>query len=489
MSRIPNTYSRYLLLILLLSSAGSCRKFLDAPAGDDIVPKTTSELSSLFNWEGYPREDKHFYSYLNMLDDDVKCDARNGDKLLLRYGKSVFSWSSSMYKDMKAATGEESIYGRYYDRIKGCNVVLDLLPEVKGSAREKATLEGEAKILRAYYYFMLVNLYGRPYNDSGSNPDRSLGVPLVITSKLSGAPLQRNTVGAIYRQVSKDITQGCELLEQGDAPFSLLRVNKYMAWLLASRVFLYTEEWDKVVYYSSKLLAERRELSDLSRMADGTGIPGSLPPACLDEVNKELLFLYGSPQDDYLITRPVSQTPTGFVPSDELMGSYEREDLRVRYYMQEKNSLRKSAKLSSKAKYGRSFRLPEAFLNRAEANIHLAIYDGKAGALAAALEDLNFLRANRLSLNSYRPKTMADFQGSAWSLKIFCLEERRRELCFEEQRWFDLRRNGMPALLHVYYTDPTGQAEPFTLDAHSNRYVLPIPDDAIAQNPALVQNP
>ena len=70
----------------------------------------------------------------------------------------------------------------------------------------------------------------------------------------------------------------------------------------------------------------------------------------------------------------------------------------------------------------------------------------------------------------------------------FYKEERRRELCFEEHRWFDLRRYGMPKLTHVV-TISEGQPVEYTLPEKDPRYVLPIAREVLDKNPALRQNP
>ena len=68
------------------------------------------------------------------------------------------------------------------------------------------------------------------------------------------------------------------------------------------------------------------------------------------------------------------------------------------------------------------------------------------------------------------------------------MEERRKELAFEEHRWFDLRRCGMPELVHEI-TFTQGQVQEVRLEEGSNRYVLPIPKKVLDKNPALIQNP
>ena len=128
-------------------------------------------------------------------------------------------------------------------------------------------------------------------------------------------------------------------------------------------------------------------------------------------------------------------------------------------------------------------RVAEAYLNRAEANIHLFMKNGKDENRVSALKDLNYLRAHRFK-QPYNDVSITDGQ----ELLDFCLEERRKELAFEEHRWFDLRRCGMPELVHEI-TFTQGQVQEVRLEEGSNRYVLPIPKKVLDKNPALIQNP
>lgn len=126
------------------------------------------------------------------------------------------------------------------------------------------------------------------------------------------------------------------------------------------------------------------------------------------------------------------------------------------------------------------WRTAELYLNRAEA--YAAKYmagDNSCGQKAA--DDLDALRSKRLSnFVAYTLTTPA-------ALMEFCHEERRRELCFESHRWFDLRRYGMPSIEHTWY-DASGNRTVYTLKEKDLGYVLPIPQDAMDTNSALKQN-
>ena len=69
----------------------------------------------------------------------------------------------------------------------------------------------------------------------------------------------------------------------------------------------------------------------------------------------------------------------------------------------------------------------------------------------------------------------------------FIKDERRRELCFEGHRWFDLRRWGMPEITHVWHESQT-ESRVYRLQEKDLMYTVPIPDEAIQENGKLVQN-
>ena len=62
-------------------------------------------------------------------------------------------------------------YQKLYKCIMACNLVIDGLTDADGTEDEKMQTRGEALALRAYYYFLLVNLYAMPYNCAGTNPE------------------------------------------------------------------------------------------------------------------------------------------------------------------------------------------------------------------------------------------------------------------------------------------------------------------------------
>ena len=127
---------------------------------------------------------------------------------------------------------------------------------------------------------------------------------------------------------------------------------------------------------------------------------------------------------------------------------------------------------SGSENFALSFRLGEAYLNLAEAAAH---NNDESTALSA----LKPLLAKR-----YEPDKFVEPTGlTGDALKTFIKNERRKELCFEGQRWFDLRRYGMPQIIHRW-----GE-QVYTLKQNDPSYTMPIPDAVLIKNKKLEQNP
>ena len=131
--------------------------------------------------------------------------------------------------------------------------------------------------------------------------------------------------------------------------------------------------------------------------------------------------------------------------------------------------------VQSSNNFGMSFRLSELYLNLAEAHAML-------GNSEKALFYLNELRSKRI-------KEYKDVVGiSGEELIQFVREERRRELCFEGHRWFDLRRWGMESFTRKWKLN-NEPWQNYVIEKNDPAFTLPIPDEVIERNPGLEQNP
>lgn len=489
-----------------------CKKHLEEKSQDEVKPTTVTELQQLLMGEVYPAGSAQpgFHAYLDMLTDDVSSNLNTakGADITYKIYEPVFTWRDDMFERMEAAQVSEPIdtYEHYYRRIMGCNVVLDMIDHVRGDDNERENVRAQALAMRSYFYFMLVNLYGQPYNATGVDINTSPGVELILSSTVYDLNPVRVSVGRIYEQVEKDLLAAMPLIEKYGKDNSKYRVTDLFIYNLLSRMYLYMENWELSKKYAAMGLARN---SNLLRLADNKmPVYENTQPATnvYSSTSIEAIWLGYASTSEYFGVTLIPQGPPLFQVSPDLQSKYDyhpnnttnRGDLRLRFfhawefedqccwfipYVLTGGKYKDGATSSEPTK---GMRVAELYLNRAESNIQLYLKNNDEALRKAALDDLNTLRSFRYDTRNvaYVP---VDYSGAA--LLDFYRDERRRELSFEDHRWFDLRRYGMPELKHKLQTAAGQPVVEYTLKKGDKRYVLPFRRTVLARNPDLVPNP
>lgn len=136
----------------------------------------------------------------------------------------------------------ESTFIAQYDGINRCNQALDILPKLnKANPALRERLMGEAKFLRAFMYFTLVKCYGGvPIADHLPNPTS-------IDDK--NMLLVRKTTAETYAFIEKDLTEAITVLPLKSAygENEKARASKGAAYALLAKVNLYQKNWQKVI--------------------------------------------------------------------------------------------------------------------------------------------------------------------------------------------------------------------------------------------------
>ncbi|WPV63797.1 RagB/SusD family nutrient uptake outer membrane protein [Chitinophaga sp. LS1] len=481
----------YLLPICLLFS--SCKKFLKETSPDEIKPTTTDDLYALMISDAYPYT-ANLEDFSDILTDDVRSygmprkstgEQNTTYSSYYQNGQGVFKYDAEELDGSEgtAATALNA-WARYYSKIKGCNIIIDYIDNVSGTQKDKDALVGQSLLLRAFYYFKLLQLYCAPYVASAASTP---GVPLILSMQVSDEHIGRSTLQETFDQVEKDLTQAATLLEANYKTPNAYRVGYIAAYALLSRVYLYKGEWDKAIDYAEKVLAERSQLTDMSLSSSS----GSL--YIYDQSQSaEVIFQYGSNPSGVTTFFPSPISYSGmhapYEVADELGQLYENNDLRYKFYFYKvtvsgASYNTRSSKIGVNSKGGdKGIRVAEMYLNAAEGLARRFKSGGQEADRTSALQYLNTLRQNRFS----SPYTTIDIQN-ADSLISFALAERRRELCLEENfRWADIKRLGL-SVTHNFI-DADGNSTIYTLAANSPLYALPIPVTALERNNKLTQN-
>ncbi len=409
--------------------------------------------------------------------DDAEKGSEPGDLGTDKKDLDDLEWTSS-------STSFNEVYRANYEAINKANYAIQQLPLVTGAdAGLRTRLDAEAKFLRAFVYFNLVRLYGAvPLVDKVLNSD----IPDDLLQSR-----QRKSVNEIYAFIEQDLATAIANLPDRSAygAADKGRVSKGSALALMAKVKMYRQQWSQVVSYANQISG----YSLTPTYAEIFKVSG--------EFNQESLFeINGWGSDPAKGIQQYSQTQGargaggwgwGFnIPSASLLNAYETGDTRKAatiifagqtlydgrvvpatvnnpYYNYKAYSPNNGNPGADHTDTNiRYLRFAEVLLMKAEALNELNDLEG-------AKTELNKVR-NRAGLANTTANTKTDLRTAIW-------KERRVELAFEHDRWFDLIR--------------TGQAQQALAD-HGKTFVVgkhelfPIPQSVIDESAGVTtQNP
>lgn len=456
----------YMLLAVFGLAGTSCTSFLEETSPDITIPTTVQHFEELLYGEGYPIAQN---AIAEILSDNTQFNYGPSDTRDFRDISFIplYLWERDI--ELWQTNVLASLWTNSYRAISVCNLVLEGLSELPVSTERDHVL-GQAHALRAHHYFTLVNFYGQPYRKGQEMP---YGVPLKTTAVAEDAKLTRNTVEEVYDLIRQDLQTGLAMMKKNEHSPVRGEMNYASALTLASRVALYMEDFDGVITMGQDYL---KMGIPLINSAD------NLTANYLSPQNKELTLIYGGTYNElssvYLNTRLAERS--SLVVADEVFDLFSKglhageKDMReVWFFTASSNGLRYPRKTASSRRH--AYRAAEVYLNMAEAY-------AAQGRDAEALDLLNTLRRSRIS--GYVDRSTQEVSGDA--LKTLVEDERRRELCFEDHRWFDLRRYNR-SISHEYVRD--GMHYQVSLTPDDWGYTLQVPMVEQNRNPNIALIP
>lgn len=512
-------------LVIITTVFYSCDNFLEEYSQNKVYAKTATDLNELLIGNCYLGGFNTYPSYssvmslwttdygplfpmIHVMDDDAEINlGTNGnfnfsasDMSSTNYLGSFYRWEEHPFVDGQGNATEDTGWSRLYKHISILNVIIgyeDKIIEEEGDSEMLQTVVGESYFLRAYYYFILANVYGLPYSKRGADSDYS--IPLKITEYIDDHYYERDNVGIVYQQMVSDLEASKTRLK-GKTPKNYHHAGYEAACALLSRIYLYMEEYQKAVEAAQEV--KSYSLLNLNNPMPTYGIQSTSCPEIIFSVGcYSIPLIYCN--DDW------GQQPgwwnygvrNGFKASADLLTSYDSDDLRLEKYFTTSQSygnkfpLKCSIDLSAGGNNPEnvsdlvSIRYSEVVLNEAEALAALG-NDNDARKL------INSLRQNR-----YTTSVASTTNLSGDDLLQFIREERRRELCFEGHRWFDLRRYAVNERLpfqkqisHVNIVSsgddyvPNGRYVLASYNENRGAWVLPIPTYEIEFNNGSLTN-
>ena len=242
-NRKLKVYTAILLMIISLGILDGCKKFLTEELQGTFSQSTfyknesqaLQALTGAYNGMSFRNFNNAIWVFGDIASDDAVKGGNPGDQ------------AEITYIDQFSADASNGILINYwsfaYEDIARANAVIANVPAVNMDVARRDRIIGEAKFIRAYNYFNLVNVFGN--------------VPLKLLPSVSHdaifVPLSDVTV--IYQQIQKDLTEAAAVLPVSYTSSDVGHVTSGAALALLGKANLYQGNWATAIGYFQQVEA------------------------------------------------------------------------------------------------------------------------------------------------------------------------------------------------------------------------------------------
>jgi starch-binding outer membrane protein, SusD/RagB family len=390
----------------------------------------------------------------------------------------------------------ELLYQGSYIGINRANSVIARIPDVAGvSEVNRKQIVAQAKFLRALLYFNLVRFFG------------DVPMPTTESTSLDGIKLSRQAAADVYALIVKDLTEAAPDLPATWAGVNVGRATSGSANALLAKVYLTRKDWKGAAEAAKKvtdskaysLLPVYADVFDVTKKNHVESVFDAQFKANLGADASQLTLFTGPNQSQQINPKIYTGLNSSYLPEPtfaDTTKSWRRGDQRVKTTFMHNFTYGGRTTRLSRVHIGKYIDFSALASNFREANNNFPIIRyadvlltyaealAEQGQNAEAITYLNQVRRRGFGLPVATASTRTDFptaddRTKAWTLTQAIWEERRWELAFEGQRWFDLVRTGR--LVDVM----RAQGNKNIQDYH---VLFPIPQREIDVNPAIKQN-
>ena len=467
----------YILPVILILGFAACENYVDiTPTGKKTVDSTDTyyELIALPNRAYHP-------AAFALLSDNV------WSKELNIIANEFISWDDINMTFNEAANRKElsdnNLYENCYTYILRSNIVISLVDASLGDKDVKELAKAEAKIMRAWDHFILINTFAKAYNPETAATDG--GVAIIDKYDLEATPT-KSTVAQVYDFIIKDIEEALPCLQE--EPVNVYHPSKAFGYALAARVYLFHRDWKKAKEAAEESLKLNNTLIDyidlgakggptkVTTYAKG-GNPEVLNYAYMGGPTEVLAFCYG------MLSPEMVQL---FGQNDERLNQFFKTSDNSVYYFDEGSG---AALWNTSITYSK-FQPMSVGMRTAEVYLILAEAKARLKDIPGAVQTLNQLREKRIK----RAEAVLPEPATERAMVQAVIDERRKELISGFSRFWDLKRYNTEAdyaktitrTFPLVSTDV--EKKTYTLKPDSRLYIIPFPLAAREKNPNLTMN-
>src|SRR5574344_122174 len=469
---------KLLYILFAVSSLGytACDYYVDiTPTGK----KTVDSTQTYYELVAYPNR-CYYPTAFALLSDNAWSKESN---IIGNEDKSFDGINMTFNENANRLTlSDNNLYENCYDYILRSNIVISGIDNSTGSDSLKQLAKAEAKIMRAWDHFVLVNTFAKAYNPSTAATDG--GIAIMDKYDLEATP-SKSSVADVYTFILKDINESLPLLQV--TPATVYHPSKAFGYALKALVCLFHHDWSDAKEAATQSLALNNSLIDYVALAKAGG-PMKVATYAKGGNPEVLNYAYqGSYSDNPAYTY-------GMI-SPELVALYGSNDERLNLFFKTTGNSVYYFDEGSGAALWNTFitytkcQYMAVGLRTAEVYLILAEAEARLGNIKEATGVLNQLRVKRIKGDE---ATLAQ-PSTQKAMVQAVIDERRKELLFGFHRYWDLKRLNVEAdyaktITRTFPIVTATTRHTYTLSPDSRLYVIPFPEDVRAKNTKITNN-
>lgn len=508
----------YFITAVLMIAGSSCDdSFID------LSPEGQQSSASFFQTEPQLRQAviAAYVPLRNLMENDYFLAEMRSDNT--HYERSVTRGTAYEMRDNIADFANDAsnnyvynVYKSCYNGISRANIVIERLETADISEEGRNEIEGQAKFLRAFFYFKLVRHFG--------------GVPLYLTEVATAeeAFLPRSSEEEVYAQIISDVTDAIVKLEPPGAFPQSGAATKGAATMLLAEIRMTRQEYDEAETLLITLPSMGYQLlpdyasvfSTANKNSHESIFEVQFMQGTQGEQQSNFIYLFLPRSRNTQIITGVATNNSGFGgynnPTPDLINAYEPGDKRkdasiaIAEGTYDGSGFLNISALKSIEGYTppaspkvgvpfiKKYLNPHTDVNNTDDNWPVYRYADALLLLAEALNEQGKSAEALVHLNQVRDRAFGVgvspiVTTDQTALREILENERRVELAFENHRWHDLVRTGKAIEVMTAYGEEIKQRydylRPDSYTITPAKLLYPIPVFEIEINPDLTQNP
>ncbi|WP_442589303.1 RagB/SusD family nutrient uptake outer membrane protein [Pedobacter sp. AW31-3R] len=464
----------YILSLVLLLLSTACEKYLDiVPKGEEII----ENADQFYNMVSFPNRAYPINNFQYLVDDQYLKESNVIGLPATNINVLNFTFNESINRPNIMTSS--SLYNQAYKYILRWNTIISLVDDSKGEVSVKQLAKAEARVLRAFDHFVILNTFAKHYDPAKASTQG--GICIMDEYNLEAKPV-KSTVAEVYAFIEKDLDESIPFLQTN--PENPYHPSLAYAYALKAKVHLFKKEFEKAKAAAKASLALKSDIYDLVAYTAAGGPAKVNVPVTSNPEILNLVYMTGYNELNFGYS---------YIISPELRTLFGANDARFNLFFNTTNATWLDMAAGTawwNIKYT-AFFYPTVGMKTTEVQLMLAECEARGGNLTEAIRLMNEIRVKRITNTAEATLAVPATIKETMDLLI---QERRKELLFGFNRFWDLRRfNTEPdyakTIVRVFpLVNKTVPQVTYTLKPDSKLYTIPFAQDVLKLNPGLTLN-